>query len=75
MSWSDYEQWQKARDISASLEPRKTTQYIGCESKTAHLSFEAAKREAKRIGQQVYRCKFCREWHVGHASTRRGLRL
>lgn len=45
----------------------------GCEGKVRHPSAEVANRERKRLNRvaysgvlNVYHCRFCKGWHIGH---------
>ena len=50
---------------------------VGCDGKTAFLSWDHAKRAMGRARfdekhgrseMKIYRCRFCRGWHIGRRS-------
>lgn len=47
----------------------KQTVKNSCDNKVPHESEEAAIAHARYLGSamQVYKCRFCEFWHMGHA--------
>jgi len=43
-----------------------------CQGKRRHSTFAEAKRATKRSGGSIYRCPYCRDWHVGFGFRKPG---
>jgi hypothetical protein len=51
--------------IVKTYAPASTTIAVGCDGKVAFVALKhALKAACRRKGRKVYRCRFCRHWHV-----------